>query len=563
MRLSSLLVKTLREDPADAEVASHALLVRGGYVRRLSSGVYTLLPLGVRVLRRIEAIVRRELDAVGMQEILMPVMSPLELWEESGRASRFGTDALPAMQVEGRGGRFVLGPTHEEVVTHTVGAEVDSYRQLPVTVYQVQTKFRDEARPRFGLLRGREFLMCDAYSFDVDEAGLQASYDAAVKGYAAIFEAVSLEAVPVEAESGAIGGDVNHEWMVPSAIGEDHFVRCGACGYAANVEAATTARVVPAAGDAPAASQVATPGATSIADVAALLGVDDHARVLKSIAARDEHGELVVGVLPGDRELRTPHGWTLLDDEGFASSGLVKGFIGPVGLTGVRVVVDRAVADGSGPYVAGANVVDAHLTGVVAGRDFAIGEVAALAEIEDGDPCSSCGGALERVRSVEAAHTFQLGYTYSSKMSGATVATEDDAEVPMCMGCYGIGVSRLLAVIAEEHHDEAGLCWPAAVAPFDVHLVGLGVDRNEDVAVAFGDIEARLEAAGYSVLADDREASAGVKFADADLLGCPVRVTVGAKGLKTGTIEVKARRAEGPTEVALADLESAVSSLLA
>lgn len=563
MRLSSLLLKTLREDPADAEVASHALLVRAGYIRRLSSGIYTLLPLGVRVLRRIEAIVRRELDAVGMQEILMPVLSPLELWEESGRAARFGTDALPAMQVEGRGGRFVLGPTHEEVVTHTVGAEVDSYRQLPVTVYQIQSKFRDEARPRFGLLRGREFTMCDAYSFDVDEAGLQRSYEAAVTGYAAIFAAIGLEAVPVEAESGAIGGDVNHEWMVPSAIGEDHFVRCASCGYAANVEAATTARVVAAAGEVPAPSEVATPGVSSIADVAALLGVADHARVLKAIAARDERGDLVVGVLPGDRELRTPHGWTLLDDEGFASSGLAKGFIGPVGLEGVRVVVDRAVAEGSGPYVTGANVADAHLVDVVAGRDFAIGEVASLAEIEGGDPCASCGGALELVRSVEAAHTFQLGYTYSAKMAGATVATEDDAEVPMCMGCYGIGISRLLAVIAEEHRDDSGLCWPAAVAPFAVHLVGLGVERNEEVASAFERLEAELEAAGLAVLADDREASAGVKFADADLLGCPVRVTVGAKGLKAGTVEVKARRAEAAQEVALADLVPAVSALLA
>ena len=564
MRMSSLMVKTLREAPADAEVASHALLLRAGYIRRLASGVYTLLPLGLRVLRRIEGIIRHELDAVGMQEILMPVLSPIELWDTSGRSARFGTDALPAMTVENRGGTFVLGPTHEEVVTTVVGAEVDSYRQLPLTVYQIQSKFRDEARPRFGLMRGRELLMCDAYSFDVDQEAMGRSYEAAVLGYRRIFERLSLEVEPVEAQSGAIGGDVNHEFMVPSPIGEDHFVRCSSCGYAANVEAARSARLLAQASSTDAYSEVATPSSSSINAVAKLLEIADLAYVLKSIAAFDEEGAPVLAVLPGDRELRLPHGWRLFEDSDFAlHPNLVKGYIGPIGLEGLRVIVDSAIVEGSGPYVLGANHADAHLRGVVAGRDFVIGETMALAETQSGDPCGTCGAALELVRSVEAAHTFQLGFTYSSKMPGATVATENDGEVPLCMGCYGIGVSRLIAVIAEEHHDEAGLAWPSAVAPFDVHLLGLGMERNEDVAQAVAKIEAEMEATGLRVLTDDREASAGVKFADADLLGCPVRVTVGAKGLKAGTLEVKARLAQEAQDVPQAELLAAVGRLLA
>ncbi|MGH9075060.1 MAG: proline--tRNA ligase, partial [Acidimicrobiales bacterium] len=341
MRMSRLLLRTLRQAPADAEVASHQLLVRGGYIRRLASGVYTFLPLGLRVLHHLERIVREELDAAGGQEVLLPALHPLELWQQSGRAKLFGTDALPAFTVEGRGGTFVLGPTHEEVATATVGAEVDSYRQLPLTLYQVQVKFRDEARPRFGLLRTRELIMCDAYSFDVDKQAMQASYQVVYDAYVRIFERLGLDATPVEAESGAIGGDVNHEFMVPSAVGEDFFVRCVACGYAANVEAAERGEMdtaaaergevgTAAAGDSPPLAEHHTPGRTSVDQVVEHFG-DRHATaadVLKSLAVVDDTGAPAVLLVPGDREARLPSGWRLFEAADFAAHpNLVKGFL--------------------------------------------------------------------------------------------------------------------------------------------------------------------------------------------------------------------------------------------
>ncbi|HLK45391.1 MAG TPA: proline--tRNA ligase, partial [Acidimicrobiales bacterium] len=382
MRMSRLLVRTLREDPADADTAGHALLVRGGFVRRVASGVYTFLPLGIRVLHKLEGVLRDELDAAGMQELLMPALSPIELWERSGRAKRIvGDDAmLPAMILDARGGRFVLGVTHEEVVTTTVAGEVDSYRQLPLTVYQIQTKFRDEARPRFGLLRGREFLMCDAYSFDVDKDAMGASYERAKAAYVRIFERFGLPATPVEALSGAIGGDVNHEFMVESPIGEDHFVRCPSCGYAANVEAAGVgARVGAGPGDPtahPALERVATPGAPTIDQVVELLGDPsiDATKTVKAIAAFDGDDAPVVILVPGDREVKLPAGWRLFEDTDFtAYPSIVRGFLGPVGL-GVRVVADTSVTTAPHAWVVGANEVDAHHLHAVYGRDFDVAE---------------------------------------------------------------------------------------------------------------------------------------------------------------------------------------------
>jgi prolyl-tRNA synthetase len=569
MRMSRLLVRTLREAPADAEVASHRLLVRAGYIRRLASGVYTFLPLGFRVLQRVERIVREELDRAGCQELLMPVLHPIELWEQSGRAALFGSDALPAMVVDGRGGTFVLGPTHEEVATVTVGAEIDSYRQLPLTIYQIQVKFRDEARPRFGLLRTRELIMCDAYSFDVDSETMQASYRAVFDAYLAIFRRLDLDVRPVEAESGAIGGEVNHEFMVPSAVGEDWFVTCPSCGYAANVEAAERGSAAgdgadpgragqSDAGDPPVEHH--TPGRPGIDDVLPVFADQGltAADLLKSMAAFDDEGRPTVVLVPGDREVRLPTGWRLFEDADFEQQpDLVRGYVGPVGQQdrGVRVVADHDVAR-PGSWVTGANRVDHHVAGVRVGRDFAVDEWGSFAQVRAGDSCPMCGAGVEMVRSVEAAHTFQLGFKYSSVMSHGTVVAPDGSEVPMAMGCYGMGVSRLLAVVAEAHHDDRGLSWPAEVAPFEVHLLALGADRAPEVGKAADRLADELESAGVDVLYDDRDASAGVKFADADLLGLPVRLVVGSKGLARGVVEWRDRRSGNEREVELGALAS-------
>jgi prolyl-tRNA synthetase len=559
-----MLLRTLREDPADADTAGHALLVRAGFVRRVSSGVYTLLPLGLRVVRKVSEIIREELDAAGMQELLMPALSPYEIWEQSGRAAKFGSDALPAMTLEARGGRFVLGVTHEEVATVTVGAEVDSYRQLPVTIYQIQTKFRDEARPRYGLLRGREFLMCDAYSFDADKDAMQVSYDVAKAAYVRIFERLGLPVTPVEALSGAIGGDVNHEFMVESAIGEDHFVRCPSCGYAANVEAAKVglAAGVGPSDDVPGSRVVSTPDAASIDAVVQLLAdpAIDASRTIKSIAAYDENGGVVVIVVPGDREVKPPLGWRLFDDADFAAHPeIVRGFLGPVGL-GVRVVADSSIASAEHGWVVGANKLDAHLADVVYGRDFDAAELGDFVTAREGDACVNCGKDLEVVRSVEAAHIFQLGLTYSLVMPGATFTAEDGSEQPFWMGCYGFGVSRVLAVLAETFRDDDGLCWPRSSAPYDVHLCALGAGRTPEVAVAADALYQELLAAGVDVCFDDRDVSAGIAFADADLLGAPLRVTVGKRGLERGIVEARERRGG---DVAELDLEGAASGIAA
>ena len=558
MRMSRLLVRTLREAPADAEVASHQLLVRGGFIRRLASGVYTFLPLGLRVLHHIETVIREELDAAGCQELLLPALHPLELWQQSGRAELFGSDALPAMQVEGRGGSFVLGPTHEEVVTVTVGAEVESYRQLPITVYQIQVKFRDEARPRFGLLRTRELIMADAYSFDVDKDAMQASYRIVYDAYLRIFARLGLDVSPVEAESGPIGGDVNHEFMVPSAVGEDHFVRCVACGYAANVEAAARGGfgdpVAPGAG-APAMAEHHTPDRPGIDRVVEFF--DDPAvtagDLLKSLAVVDPTGRAVLVLLAGDREARLPTGWRLFEDEDFATHpSLVKGYIGPMGQqsTGVTVVADVGVSR-PGPWITGANRADHHVSGALLGRDFTVDEWGSFAQVETGDACPRCGQEVDLVRSVEAAHTFQLGTKYSSVMTGGSFVAEDGNEAVFSMGCYGMGVSRLLSVVAEECHDDRGLVWPPTLAPFAVHLLALGVGRAPEVAEAADALHDRLAAAGIEVLYDDRDLSPGVKFADADLLGIPVRLVVGSKGVARGIVEWRSRATGEEREIAL------------
>jgi len=449
----------------------------------------------------------------------------------------------------------------------TVGAEVDSYRQLPLTVYQVQVKFRDEARPRFGLLRTRELIMADAYSFDVDKDAMQQSYQVVYDAYLRIFARLGLDVSPVEAESGAIGGDVNHEFMVPSAVGEDHFVRCVACGYAANVEAATRGgfdNPVIGGVEAPAMVEHHTPDRPGIDRVVAFF--DDpaitSADLLKSLAAVDGSGRPVLVLLAGDREARLPSGWRLFEDDDFAAHpSLVKGYIGPMGqqAEGITVVADVGVLR-PGTWITGANRADHHVSGALLGRDFTVDEWGSYAVVVTGDACPRCGLEVELVRSVEAAHTFQLGTKYSDVMAGAGFVAEDGEEAVFSMGCYGMGVSRLLAVVAEEHHDDKGLAWPVQLAPYQIHLAALGAGRAPEVAEAADALYHRLVAAGIDVLYDDRDVSPGVKFADADLLGVPIRLVVGAKGVARGIVEWRSRVTGAEHE---AELSEPVENLLA
>ncbi len=570
MRVSKLLLRTLREAPSDAEAVSHQLLVRAGYIRRVASGVYSFLPLGHRTMRRVTEIVRREMDNAGAQELLLPALAPVELFEETGRNASMD-DVL--MRVENKGGHFVLGPTHEEVVTNTVLGEVDSYKGLPLNVYQFQTKFRDEARPRYGLLRTREFIMKDAYSFDVSADAMRDAYKLMYDAYCSIFNTCGLTYFPVEASSGAIGGDVNHEFMVPSEIGEDYFVQCKSCGYQANTEAAKAGSPASANDPKPEHAHVVhftpdCPGIdllvehfNTIPEFAGLTA----AETLKCLAlideskAKNDPARVVLALVPGDREVLVDRvGATVrpFDLADFADyPDLIKGYIGPQGQTakGYRVVGDLTL-QAAATWVSGANQDQHHATGVTVGRDFEVSEWASIGTLKVDDPCSRCGSGIDLVRSVEAGHTFQLGLTYSQKISGANFVDEDGVEKPYWMGCYGIGISRLMAVVAEEHHDGNGLAWPEAIAPYQVSLVSLATKRTPEIAEAAEKIYQDLLAAGIEVLFDDREVAAGVKFADADLLGMPIQILVGGKGLARGVVERKFRRTGERDEIALEDL---------
>jgi len=563
MRFTRLLLKTLRDAPADAEAVSHQLLVRAGYIRRHASGIYTYLPLGWKLLQRVQALVREEMERAGAHELLMPILQSVELWEATGRLATM-EDIL--FRLHGNGGDFVLGPTHEEVITATVAAEVESYRDLPLNVFQIQFKYRDEARPRFGLLRGREFIMKDAYSFDTSPAGMQEAYQAMYDAYCRIFDRCGLTYTPVEAESGAIGGEVNHEFMVPSAIGEDHFVRCPKGDYAANTEAARMGT--------PWFDRAPVPEALVEHHTPDRPGIDlvvEHFRgegreltaagMLKCIALVDTHAdEPVIALVPGDREVRVPPEHRTFDDADFERwPQLVKGYIGPMGRQreGVRIIADPLVKAPTA-WVTGANRADHHVTGAMLGRDFEVDAWVPVATVTAGDPCPRCGSPLELVRSVEAGHTFQLGLTYSLKIPGATFLDEDGKEQPFWMGCYGIGISRLPAVVAEAHHDDAGLLWPEDLAPFRVHLLSLGAGRSAEVAEAADRLYEAITAAGVAVLYDDRpDVSPGVKFADADLLGMPTQLLVGARGLAKGTVERKDRRTGVRDELPIASAAAA------
>jgi prolyl-tRNA synthetase len=550
MRMSALFLRTLRDDPADAEVDSHRLLVRAGYIRRVAAGIYSWLPLGDRVLRKVAEIVRQEMDDAGAQEVSLPITQPLELWDRSGRNALYGD--MMFRLVDRRETAYCLSPTAEEVVTTLVASEYGSYRDLPVNLYQINWKYRDELRPRFGLLRGREFLMKDAYSFDLDVDGLRASYKKMYDAYHRVFERCGLTFRPVEAQSGEMGGDVNHEFMAVAAVGEDDFVWCTSCDYAANVEAARRRSAgepdaSPLAG-APPIEKVETPGLASIAGVSEFLDVAPDT-TLKAMVF-DLEGELGIAVVPGDREVNehalaaalAPRKMRLFTDADFeARPELPKGYIGPDHPGASVVVADPSVAAPIA-WVAGANEADHHVRGSVLGRDFTVDLWADLVTIVSGDPCPRCGQPLSVDRGIEVGHVFQIGTKYSDALD-AHYTDERGEQHPMVMGCYGIGVSRVVAAVVEEHHDEHGLAWPAAVAPFDVHVVvlpGKG-DAAADVVAQADRLYGDLRAAGLDVLYDDRDASPGVKFADADLVGMPVQLVVGAKGLAKGIVERKHR----------------------
>lgn len=574
--MSTLFLRTLRDDPADAEVPSHRLLVRGGYVRRVAPGVFTWLPLGHLVYRNVEGIVRDEMDRAGFQEVHFPALLPREPYEQTHRWTEYG-DTLFRLQ-DRKGADYLLGPTHEEMFTLLVKGEYSSYKDLPLVIYQIQTKYRDEARPRAGILRGREFVMKDSYSFDVDDAGLAVSYQRHRDAYIATFTRLGLEFVIVSAMSGAMGGSASEEFLAPTEVGEDSFVRCTACSYAANVEAVRTPGppATPYA-EVPAAHAEDTPDTPTIETLVALANSrpdlarqdrdwtagDTLKNVLFMVTAPDGTREpLAIGV-PGDREVDLkrleaalqPGVASVFEDADFAAHpALVKGYIGPGALgresdSGVRYLLDPRVVEGT-RWITGANVAGRHVFDLVAGRDFAGDGVIDVAEVREGDACPECGGSLTLARGIEIGHIFQLGRKYAEALD-LKVLDENGRLVTVTMGSYGIGVSRAVAAIAEQSHDDRGLIWPREVAPADVHLVATG--KSDDAFDAAESLAQELDALGIRVLYDDRRGvSPGVKFNDSELLGVPTIVVVG-KRLAEGFIEIKDRRSGDRVDVPVGD----------
>jgi prolyl-tRNA synthetase len=571
MLMSHLAVHTLREAPSDADVLSHQLLVRAGFVRRLMAGVYTWLPVGWRTIRKIEAIIREEMDAAGAIEFRMPIIVPSEPWKVTGRWDNYGDEMFKLVDRNKR--QLALGPTQEEVITPLMAGELRSYRDLPVNLYQIGWKYRDELRPRFGLVRGREFLMKDAYSFDRDKEGLDQSYQVMVDAYVRVFDRCSIDHRVIEADAGSIGGDVNHEFVAVADIGEDVFVECENGDYAADIEAAVPGQVTrsdPAEAGATREDlrDVHTPGRSSVAAVAELLGVDAGA-VLKCMVYRAGDAPLAV-LLPGDREVNEkalgslvwPATLTPMGPEQLSALGLVPGFVGPHALPeGVRVIADHAISAASADkaWVIGANKEDHHLQGAYLGRDFEVGEWANVTLVRDGDRCPNDGGALRLRRSIVVGHTYQLGSRYSEPLDGTFVA-EDGTTRHYQMGCYGIGLSRIVAAVVEQHHDDAGIVWPRSLAPFSVIVIPTKGGTEIDEARRIHD---ELCAAGVEALLDDRPGSAGAKFADADLIGFPVQVVVGPRGLERGIVDVKVRATGERNEVPLATATTEIMSVLA
>lgn len=566
MRVSHLFSATLRQNPSEAEMVSHQLLVRAGYIRQLSAGVYSYLPLGWRVVRKVEAIIREELDKIGGQEIHMPVLNPAELWKETRRWYEIGPELVRFKDRMGRD--TVLAMTHEEVTTDLVRREVRSYRQLPFLVYQIQTKIRDEPRPRAGLIRLREFLMKDAYSFHPNGQSLDEYYPQMYKTYLNIFKRSGVTVEPVEAESGMMGGTGSHEFMMLAQAGEDSLIKCQSCGYSANVETAVARKdlAVESKDQAvPLPTEVSTPDVKTITDLVSFFHLPAHCflkTVLYSVG-----GELVAAVIRGDlevnevklaRALRTAD-ITLAGDAMLASAGLPAGFVSPVGLKNARIVVDDSVLEGQA-YISGSNRPDIHLANVVFPRDFQAEVVVDMALAEPGHHCVHCGGLLETAQGIELGHTFKLGTKYSSAL-GATYLNPEGREELLVMGCYGIGIDRLVAAVVEQNHDQAGIVWPVSLAPFQIYLAALGMN-DERIAGAANWLYNNLRQAGHEVLFDDRIESPGVKFKDADLIGIPVRITISDRTLRVDSVELKARRNKEFELVPLSQVGLQVSRML-
>lgn len=546
MRMSKLFLPTLREDPSDAEVVSHRLMLRAGMIRKLTAGVYSFLPMGYRSLRKVENIVREEMDAAGAQEVFLPMVQPSELWVESGRWEVYGKELLRFKDRHDR--ECCLGPTHEEVITDLVRNDVRSYRDLPLNLYQIQTKFRDEIRPRFGLMRGREFMMKDAYSFDPDEAGAEAAYRSMWQAYNNIFRRCGLRFRAVEADSGPIGGSFSHEFMVLAETGEDTIVSCDSCEYAANMEKAeirgTDSGTPPQPTREP--EKVHTPGTTTIEAVSEFLKVQPN-QVIKTLIVRTD-GDPVAVLLRGDHELNEVKlkNYLNLADLEFADERLINevtggplGFSGPVGLDKLKILADNAVrilADA----VVGANEADSHLVGVTPGRDFTVDDYGDFRTALQGDPCPKCSGSLRLSKGIEVGHIFKLGIKYSKAM-GAVFLDAEGNERHMIMGCYGIGVSRTVASAIEQNHDDDGIIFPPAIAPYTAIVTPVGA-QNEEISNAAEKLYADLWEAGIDTLLDDRDERPGVKFKDADLIGIPFRITVGKKALAEGNCEFRSRK---------------------
>ena len=555
-----MVSKTLRSDPPDAETASHRLMIRAGLIHQVAAGVYTYLPLALRSLRKIENIIREEMDAVGGQELMMPALQPQELWDQTGRREAFGDNMF---SLEDRRGRpMVLAPTHEEVITNVVKANVQSYRDLPQILYQIQTKFRDEPRPRAGLIRVREFDMKDAYSFNADEASLDESYQAMAQAYRNIFRRCGLPVMMAEADSGAIGGKDSHEFLLATESGEDTVITCASCSYTANAEKAESKFADVPAEPEEALEEVATPGMKTIAGLAEFLGVPE-SKTLKAVFYMSD-GEPVFVTIRGDldvnevklRNVLKSHDLRLAEDHEVQAAGLVAGSASAVGLEGIKRAADVSITKGNN-FVVGANKPDVHFKGANYPRDFHADILADIALAQPGQLCARCGHTLEATKGIEVGHIFKLG-TFFSEALGADFLDSEGQQHPIIMGCYGIGVGRLLAAAVEQNNDEHGIIFPMPVAPYQVHMVGLNLS-NEEVVEAGDRLYRELEAAGIEVLYDDREdAAAGVKFNDADLMGLPVRLVVSPRNLKNGAVEIKGRT---DTEAGSAPIDGVVEEI--
>ena len=564
LRMSTLLLRTLRDDPADAEVASHKLLIRAGYVRRIAAGIYSWLPLGYRTYRKIENIIRQEMDAAGFQEVHFPALLPKDPYEATNRWAEYGPDLFRLQ--DRKKNDFLLGPTHEEMFTLMVKGEFSSYKDLPLSIYQIQTKYRDEPRPRSGIIRGREFVMKDSYSFDVDDAGLELSYNKHRQAYIKTFDRLGLKYNIVSAMSGAMGGSKSEEFLAPCSTGEDTYVLCNGCGYAANVEAMVTNPIAYSGGKVGAIEVLDTPNTPTIDSLVDLFNSKYSANIsaadtLKNVLLMADEKPISV-LVPGDREvdlkrlganLSGVKDLRLFEDADFAKfPKLVKGYVGPQDAKefGLKLYADPRVVEGS-HWITGANKKDKHAKNVTCGRDFIVEQYVEAAEVKAGDSCPKCKKAVVIDRAIEIGHIFQLGRKYAQSL-GLTVLDKEGKPVVVTMGSYGIGVSRAVAAIAEQSYDELGLCWPSEIAPADVHIVATGKeDQPFDVAEQIGK---DLEAKGLEVLLDDRrDASAGVKFKDAELIGIPKIIIVG-KSLVDGKVEIRDRKSSAKQEVALADV---------